>query len=195
VPGGPLGAPDLLPPPSGDVLQQGLDEWERWIHNVDIPLLMRIAIGHYQFEALHPFIDGNGRMGRLVAQLQLVEGKVLACPILNLSPYLEPRADEYRESLRELRVTGDRDPWLSFFLNAMLTQAEVASHRTQSLLLLRDELIDIVKKQGIRGVAVDIAGGLIGVGILQEITREILRSTLRRSARVLSLISPDEPLR
>ena len=223
MPGGPIGAPDLLPPPSGDVLQQGLDEWERWIHNVDIPLLMRIAIGHYQFEALHPFIDGNGRMGRLVAQLQLVEGKVLAYPILNLSPYLEPRADEYRETLRELSVTGDRDPWLSFFLNAMRTQAEVASHRTQSLLLLREELIDIVKKQGIRGVAVDIAGGLIGypvttptfaaraygvtypaansaigrlerVGILQELTGKSY-GRLFVAPRVLSLISPDEPLR
>ncbi len=55
----------FVPPPPGDQLRQGLDQWERWTHAEDVPLLVRIAVGHYQFETLHPFIDGNGRVGRL----------------------------------------------------------------------------------------------------------------------------------
>jgi Fic family protein len=123
-------------PLHGDLLQHGLEAWEEWIHNDDVPILVRIAIGHYQFETLHPFIDGNGRIGRLVAQLQLVEGLVLRYPILNLSPYLEPRGDEYRGRLRELSCSGDWEPWLVFFLEALRNQAEVATLRTSSLLQL-----------------------------------------------------------
>ena len=220
--GSPITESLFVPPPSGDVLHQGLDAWEQWIHSENVSLLVRIAVGHYQFEALHPFIDGNGRLGRLVAQLQLVEGGILEYPILNLSPYLEPRGEDYRERLRELSASGDWDRWLSFFVEAIRTQAEVASRRTSSLLELRDEFIAIVKKQGIRGVALDIAGGLIGypvttptfaarayevtypaansaiarleeVGILEEVTGKPY-GRLFVAPRVLALISPDQPL-
>jgi Fic family protein len=213
----------FVPPPSGDILQQGLGAWERWIHSEDVPLLVRMAVGHYQFETLHPFIDGNGRMGRLVAQLKLVEGKVVQYPILNLSPYLEPRGEDYREHLRELSATGEWDPWLEFFLGAVRSQAGIATRRTSSLLALRDEFIEIAKMNGIRGVALDIAGGLIGypittptfaartygvtypaantaigrleeVGILEEITGRSY-GRLFAAPRVLALISPDEPIR
>jgi Fic family protein len=216
--GAPITDSLFVPPPSGDVLQQGLEMWESWIHNGDVPLLVRIATGHYQFETLHPFIDGNGRMGRLVAQLQLVEGKALTHPILNLSPYLEPRGDEYRERLRDLSATGDWDPWLAFFLEALLAQAEGASKRTTALLALRDEFINAVKERGIRGVALDVAAGLIGypvitatfasktygvtfpaantairrlmdIGILRELTGKSY-GRIFAAPRVLALISP-----
>lgn len=220
--GAPITESLFVPPPSGDVLQQGLDDWEQWIHSENVPLLVRIAVGHYQFEALHPFIDGNGRMGRLVAQLQLVEGGILEYPTLNLSPYLEPRGEEYRERLRELSATGDWDYWLRFFFEAMRTQAEVASRRTSLLLELRDEFLAAAKTEGIRGVALDIAGGLIGypvttptfaareydvtypaantaigrleqLGILREVTGKSY-GRLFVAPRVLDLISPDQPL-
>ncbi len=212
----------FVPAPNGDVLQDGLESWERWIHNEDIPLLVRVAVGHYQFETLHPFIDGNGRMGRLVAQLQLVEGGILRHPILNLSPYLEPRGDEYREHLRELSATGDWDPWVTFFLIALRVQAEVASRRTVALLRLRDEFLEIAKNQRIRGVGVEIAGGLIGypvitatfaaniygvtypaantaiarleaAGILREVTGKSY-GRLFIAPRVLDLIAPEVPV-
>jgi len=217
--GSPITDSLFVPPPHGDILLQRLESWERWIHSNHVPVLVRIAVGHYQFETLHPFIDGNGRMGRLAAQLQLVEEGVLQQPIVNLSPYLEPRGDEYREHLRELSATGDWDPWLTFFLKAILQQVEAASNRTPALLELRDEFIDESKRSGIRGVAVDIAGGLIGypvttptfaadaykvtyqaansaIGRLEEIgiLREVTGKSYGRlfvAPRVLSLISPD----
>lgn len=164
--GSPITGSLFVPPPSGDILEQGLASWEEWIHSAEVPLLIRIAAGHYQFETLHPFIDGNGRIGRLVAQLQLAEGNALEHPILNLSPYLEPRGDVYREHLRELSATGEWGPWLDFFLGAIRAQAEAASLRTLSLLQLRDEYIESAKSNGIRGVALDIAGGLIGYPVI-----------------------------
>jgi cell filamentation protein, protein adenylyltransferase len=160
--GAPITESLFVPPPSGDILTHGLEGWEAWLHDDDIPALVRIAVGHYQFEALHPFIDGNGRIGRLVAQLQLVEGNLLRFPILNLSPYLEPRGDEYRDRLRELSASGEWEPWLLFFLTAIREQAEAASRRTAALLELREDFIDKAKKNGIRGVGVEIAAGLIG---------------------------------
>jgi Fic family protein len=156
----------FVPPPPGDQLLQALGQWEGWIHKEDVPPLMRIAIGHYQFETLHPFIDGNGRVGRLVAQLQLVEGRILRHPILNLSPYLEPRGDEYRERLRDLSATGAWDPWLQFFFEAIRVQAGVASRRTTLLLELRDRYLETVRVRRLRGIVVDIAGGLIGYPVL-----------------------------
>jgi Fic family protein len=217
--GAPITESLFVPSPNGDVLRKGLEDWERWIHSEDIPLLVRIAAGHYQFETLHPFIDGNGRIGRLIAQLQLVEGRALQHPILNLSPYLEPRGNEYREHLREVSAKGEWDPWLNFFLGAVVAQADVASKRTSALLALRDEYIEVVKQNGLRGVAVDIAGGLIGypvttptfaartykvtypaantaIGRLQQlgIVEEVTGKSYGRlfvAPRVLDLISPD----
>lgn len=164
--GAPITESLFVPLPSGDILEQGLESWAEWIHTPDVPLLIRIAAGHYQFETLHPFIDGNGRIGRLVAQLQLVEGKALRHPILNLSPYFEPRGDVYREHLRELSATGRWEPWLDFFLEAIRAQAAAASTRTLSLLQLRNEYIGAAKGKGLRGVALDIAGGLIGYPVI-----------------------------
>ena len=212
----------FVPPPSGDILMEGLGSWEAWIHNEDVPLLLRVAAGHYQFETLHPFIDGNGRMGRLVAQLQLVEEGVLRHPILNLSPYLEPRGEEYREHLRDVSATGRWDTWFRFFFDAVLAQARTASKRTTALLALRDEFMKTVRAHGIRGVALDIASGLIGyplmsptfasrtykvtypaantaigrlvdIGILSEITGRRY-GRIFAAPRVLQLISPGASL-
>jgi Fic family protein len=86
----------FVPPPHGDLLIQGMSDWEKWINADDtIPLLVKVALGHYQFETLHPFTDGNGRLGRLIMVLQLIYANALRYPILNLSPYLELRKEEY----------------------------------------------------------------------------------------------------
>ena len=102
----------FVPPPPGDELKTGIKEWESWINaDDDIPLLVKAAVGHYQFETLHPFSDGNGRIGRLLITLQLVSAGVIEYPILNLSPWLEPRRDAYTDHLLEVSATGDFDPW------------------------------------------------------------------------------------
>jgi len=82
-------------------------DWEEWIGgDNDVPLLVKVAMGHYQFETLHPFNDGNGRLGRLVATLQLMRAGALRYPLLNLSPWLEARRTEYQDELLSLSQHG-----------------------------------------------------------------------------------------
>lgn len=101
----------FVPTPAGDSLRDGMSDWEKWINaEDDIPLLVKVALGHYQFETLHPFSDGNGRIGRLIVALQLIDAGVLDYPILNLSPWLEPRRTDYVDHLLTLSATGEFDP-------------------------------------------------------------------------------------
>src|SRR5579864_4572362 len=99
----------FVPPPPGDILNKGLDAWERWVNDSTIPLppLVKVALAHYQFETLHPFVDGNGRVGRLLIVLTLVENENLKIPLLNVSPFFEGARDEYIEQLRSVSATGD----------------------------------------------------------------------------------------
>ena len=102
-------------PPPHNLLEGGVSDWERWFNaDDDIPLLVRAALGHYQFEALHPFSDGNGRLGRLIVTLQLVQAGAVHYPVLNLSPWFEPRKDQYKDLLLAVSQTGDHDDWLQF---------------------------------------------------------------------------------
>ena len=111
-------------PPPADHLPEGLSAWEKWIHGYsDLHPVIRVAAAHYQFEALHPFTDGNGRIGRLLAILQLIDFGLLTEPLINLSPYFEVRSDEYRHRLREVSTAGAWDEWISFFCEALATQA------------------------------------------------------------------------
>lgn len=120
-----------------------------------------MALGHYQFETLHPFIDGNGRMGRLIAQLRLMEGGALSQPMLNLSPYLQRRGDEYRQELRAVSATGDLERWILFLLEALATQAKAAVTRAGRLLELRSQMVAEVRAARISGVALRITEGLV----------------------------------
>lgn len=152
----------FVPPPPGDLLVTGLHRWEVWIHREDIPLLVRVAIGHYQFETLHPFVDGNGRIGRLIVALMLLESGDLSVPLLTISPYLEARRDEYQHRLRDLSVTGDYDAWTGFFLGALRSSAETALEKSEALLALRDEMVGRLRELRIRGTAIQATEDLIG---------------------------------
>lgn len=153
----------FVPPPPGDVLIQGLSDWEKWIHG-DAPaaLIVRVAAGHYQFETLHPFNDGNGRLGRLIAILQLVEDGMLQHPVLYVSPYLEARREEYVAHLAAVSASGDFDRWISFFAQAIRHQADDALARTRRLLELRDQMVAKLRAAKVRGAALPIAESLIG---------------------------------
>lgn len=157
----------FVPPPPGDVLAEGFSDWEKWAHaDDDVPLLVKIAVAHYQFETLHPFSDGNGRLGRLVVVLQLVEAGALTYPVLNLSPWLEPRKDEYKDLLLTTSQTGDFNPWVQFFAEAIRNQAVDAVERIDRLTGLRNEMVDALKAAKAKGVILDIAQDLIGYPIL-----------------------------
>jgi Fic family protein len=153
----------FVPPPPGDQLEVGLQEWEKWINGKDdLPLIVKMALGHYQFETLHPFNDGNGRLGRLVCVLQFAACGELRVPVLNLSPWLEVRRREYQDHLLQSSMTGRFDPWIRFFCEAVRTQAVLAVDRIDALLDWKEHALDRVRAANVRGVATRIVEDLIG---------------------------------
>jgi Fic family protein len=155
-----------VPPPHGDLLVQGMSDWEKWIHaDDDYPLLVKIAMAHYQFEALHPFSDGNGRLGRLIVTLQLVAEGALTYPLLNLSPWLEERKDEYKDLLLGISATGDFDSWIRFFCEAVHHQAEDGVTRIEELLAFQSQLRQQLVDAKARGVVNAVAESLLGYPI------------------------------
>lgn len=152
----------FIPPPAGQDLTDGLTAWERWIHGAtDLHPVIRVALSHYQFEALHPFTDGNGRIGRLLAILQLIEYGLLGEPLINLSPYFEVRADQYRHLLREVSATGSFDDWVQFVCEALAAQASDGEGRIRDLLGWRDGTLALLKNERVKGVALDVTAKLI----------------------------------
>lgn len=116
APGTPVERARFVPPPA-PALPDLLADWERFVHDQGpLPPLVRAALMHYQFEAIHPFIDGNGRIGRLLIPLLLAERGVLRTPLLYLSAYFERRRPEYYDQLLALSHSGDWTPRLRFFL-------------------------------------------------------------------------------
>lgn len=151
-----------IPPPPGDLLNDGLSAWEKWIHaEGDLHALIRVAAAHYQFEALHPFTDGNGRIGRLIAILQLIDYGLLTEPLINLSPYFEVRSDQYRYLLREVSTRGAWDEWISYFCQAIAEQAADAEARIRALLAWRDATLTMLRTTRVKGVAIAVTEKLI----------------------------------
>lgn len=127
-------------PPPPERLWDCLDAFEKYLHaDHTLPPLITIACLHYQFEAIHPFIDGNGRVGRLLVTLLLVEWGLLPAPLLDLSAYLEPRRDEYYARLLAVSTQGDWTGWIHFFLEVLENQAIDARNRAVALHALRQE--------------------------------------------------------
>jgi Fic family protein len=157
----------FVPPPPGDQLRAGLEAWERWINTEDdYPLVVKMALGHYQFETLHPFNDGNGRLGRLVCVLQLAHRGELRVPVLNLSPWLERYRQDYQDHLLRCSVTGEFDAWISFFCEAVRTQASHAVERIEALLAWKNDAVLRLNEARVRGVAVTITEELIGYPLI-----------------------------
>jgi Fic family protein len=175
-PGQPIEETRYIPPPHGAVLEQGFSDWEKWIHaDSDIPMVAKVAIAHYQFESLHPYNDGNGRVGRLVAILQLIQEGVLRLPVLNIAPWFEARRDQYTQGLFGVTISGDFNPWVELFSEAVLAQAEDGMITIRDLLKLREGMVLQLRKDGIRGSALQIAENLVGYPIIDVPTvREMI---------------------
>jgi Fic family protein len=151
-----------IPPPPGDELTTGMSDWEKWIHaQTDLHPVIRVAAAHYQFEALHPFTDGNGRIGRLLAILQLIDYGLLTEPLINLSPYFEVQSDRYRHLLREVSTSGAFDEWITYFCQALSAQAQEAESRIRALLSWRDGALSMLRAKGVKGVALAVTEKLI----------------------------------
>jgi Fic family protein len=128
----------LFVPTPPHALDECLDGFERFLHAEDegTPPLIRAGLAHVQFESIHPFLDGNGRLGRLLITLILVEAGVLREPILYLSLFLKSRRDDYYRLLQEVRQAGAWEAWMEFFLTGVAETAEQASETARDLIAM-----------------------------------------------------------
>jgi Fic family protein len=165
--GGRVADARFVPCPPGDQLRAGIDAWAAWLVADDtFPLVIKMALSHYQFETLHPFNDGNGRLGRLVCVLQLAHRGELRVPVLNLSPWLESRRREYQDHLLRISSTGDFEPWIRFFCEAVRAQSIRAVEKIDALHDWRDQTLAMLRGADVRGVATRIADELIGYPLI-----------------------------
>jgi Fic family protein len=128
--------------------------------------VIRAALAHYQFETLHPFSDGNGRLGRLIVVLQLMQYGVLRYPLLIVSPWFEARRREYQDHLLRTSQTGDFDAWVAFFADGLRAQAGETLRRVEALLHYQESLRRTIREQRIRGVRARLMEDLIGQPIV-----------------------------
>jgi Fic family protein len=138
APGSTIQTATYVPPPV-DEMNQALGDLEKFIHRTDnLPNLIRLALVHYQFEAIHPFLDGNGRVGRLLNSLLLHDWRLLLQPVLYLSAYFEANRQAYYDHLLAVSQKGAWHDWFLYFLYGVQTQAEDSIQRIQRLQFLRD---------------------------------------------------------
>ncbi len=131
-PGETLTQAKYVPPPP-EILGEQLSHWEKFLHERVLPPLVHLALAHYQFEAIHPFLDGNGRIGRLLITLQLCEREILPAPLLYLSAFFEATRSDYYAGLRGVSEHGDWEGWVQYFLNGVARQSEDALSRSERL--------------------------------------------------------------
>jgi Fic family protein len=141
-----IGAPGSTPataayvPPPVKEMHACLDSWEKFLHQRDeMPVLVQCALVHEQFEAIHPFLDGNGRVGRLLVTLFLKERGRLSQPLLYLSDYIDEHRSDYYSLLQRVRTHGDWDSWLRYFIEGVRVIASDAVRRTTHVIELREE--------------------------------------------------------
>ena len=124
-------------PPPVEEMKAALSAFEKYLHTPsELPPLIRMALIHYQFEAIHPFLDGNGRIGRLLITLLLCSESILPQPLLYLSAFFERHRNDYYRLLLEVSQTGAWTEWITFFLKAVAIQAKDAIRRSDKLLRL-----------------------------------------------------------
>jgi Fic family protein len=165
---GPAGAAldgaTFVPPPVPE-MHAALDDLERFLHREGArPVLVDVGLAHAQFETIHPFLDGNGRVGRLLITFSLVHHGILHRPLLYLSHFLKRHRAEYYDRLQAVRVSGDWEGWLRFFLRGVAETADEATTTAEQIFELRERH---------RTVAIEHAGAN-GLKLLSELFRRPL---------------------
>lgn len=132
----------FVPPPAGATLERCMSELERFMNadSTGVPALIAVALTHYQFECIHPFRDGNGRLGRLLIVLELCRTKQVTRPWVYVSDYLESNRDVYKDALLAVSQDGEWEAWIRFMLRGFAASADDALHRMDRILALREEL-------------------------------------------------------
>ena len=146
-PGCALNEATFIPPPAPE-MQECLNQLEKFLHTEkDLPLLVQLALVHYQFEAVHPFLDGNGRIGRLLITLFLCQRGVLTKPLLYLSAFFERHRQEYYDLLLKISQEGAWREWIEFFLRAVVEQSGDAVSRARRLLDLHHTYTQVSREK------------------------------------------------
>ena len=147
-PGCTLADATYVPPPEHE-MKECLTLWERFLHQRDtMPELIQCALIHEHFEAIHPFLDGNGRIGRLLITLHLMEEGVLTTPALSISSFLKQHQAEYYDRMSEVRSTGNYEQWVKFFLQAVYESASDAIAAIEELTALLDTHVHLIAGMG-----------------------------------------------
>ena len=135
-------------PPDVPTMERAMGDLERWLHeDTATPILLKCGLAHYQFETIHPFEDGNGRLGRLLITLMLVERGVLARPLLYLSVFFKRYREEYYAWLTRVREHGDYEGWLKFFLRGVREVSLEATETARKILDMRDGHLRLVQSR------------------------------------------------
>ena len=194
-PGGRGIADAVFVPPPPDEVPQALGDLETFLHeNDDLPLLVKIGLAHAQFETIHPFLDGNGRVGRLLITFLLTQAAVLSRPVLYLSHYFKAHRQEYYERLQAVRDRGDWEGWLAFFLRGVAEVSGEATETTRRVLLLRERN----RAEITAGLGRSAGNGhrvleslfdhpIVSVGAVQEITGTTFAAANQLVARLVEL--------
>ena len=165
--GGGVAQARFIPMPPGATLRAAFGDLVGWVRaSADNPTLrdplVSAAMAHYQFETIHPFNDGNGRLGRLLIVLQLLQDHALSEPLLSVSPWFESRRNQYQDALSEVSISGDWNGWVTFFAQGLEASAVDTAKRLESLLAVQAHYHAILRDAKARGIVRDIVDHLIG---------------------------------
>jgi len=170
----------FVPPPVAE-MQRAMSDLEKFLNSPkEMPLLIEVGLAHGQFETIHPFLDGNGRLGRLLITFLLAARGELSKPLLYLSHFFKRQRDEYYARLQAIRTEGDWEGWIQFFLSGVSTVAAEATVRARKIIALRERDTALVRaKLGRRaGMALDLLDFLIARPV---VTSRLARDHLKRS--------------
>jgi len=161
-----LNAASFMPPPVHE-MHRALDNLERFLHDTEsFPVLVHCALAHAQFETIHPFIDGNGRVGRLLITFLLCQREILHLPLLYLSFYFKVHRSEYYDRLMAIRLSGDWEGWIRFFLQGVFEVSQIATATARRILALREEHRQRVKHQALLDYLFEQP--LVSINMVQE---------------------------
>ncbi|HAL47138.1 MAG TPA: cell filamentation protein Fic [Dehalococcoidia bacterium] len=164
--GTPIEDARYIPPPS-NLLRDLLFDWELFVNNSSqLPPLIQCALMHYQIEAIHPYLDGNGRIGRLLIGLFLCEKRILPTPLLYLSAYFERARQRYYDELFRVSLTGDWEAWLLYFLEGVAEQARDALNRARTVRTLHDQYRQLLQERRDTGNGFRLLDGLFDSPIM-----------------------------
>jgi Fic family protein len=173
-------------PPSPLILQEFLEKWEAYVQDNDIDTLVQLAIVHAQFELLHPFKDGNGRIGRLLIPLFLYKKEKLASPMFYLSSYLESHRDEYYAKLAAISNDNDWNGWVEFFLKAITEQAIENAQKVRRMTALYDEMKARIVEATHSQYAIQVLDALFNQPIFK--TSDFIKRTQISKTTAMSLL-------